>query len=103
MLRTKILGAGFGEGFEASGLGCFQFAEAVGVREVDDVDGGAGHFGEGDGAVGGFGFGLGGAGEGVVVGSGVAGGEGFGDDDVDGGAVFGVDEAEGVRAGRRAA
>ena len=36
---------------------------------MHDVDGGAGHVGEGDGAVGGFGFGFRGAGERVEVGS----------------------------------
>ena len=93
------MGAGFGEGVEAAGLGLFEFAEGVCVAEVDDVDRGSGHVGEGDGAVGGFGFGFGGAGEGVEVGCGFAAGKGLGYGDVDLVAVFGVDEDQGVERG----
>ena len=85
---------------EAAGLGVLEFAEGVGVREVDDVDRGSGHVGESDGAVGGFGFGFHGARERMVMWLGFAACEGLGYGDVDLVAVFGVDEDEGRRARR---
>ena len=82
--------AGFGVGGDAAIAGFADFFERVVAREMDDVDGAAGHFGERDGAGGGFGFGGRGARERVIFRRFLAFGESLLDDDVDGAAVFGV-------------
>ena len=66
--EKKILRAGFGEGGETAVARFADLVERVFGREVDDVDGRSGHFGERDGAVDGFGFGSCGTGERVIDG-----------------------------------
>ena len=93
--EIEILRTGFGVGGDAAVAGFANFFESVVAGEMDDVDGAVGHFGESDGAGGGFGFGGRGARECVIFRSFFSFGEGLLDDDVDGAAVFGVhaDEA----------
>ena len=94
--EIQILWAGFGVDGDAAVAGFANFFERVVAGEMNDVDGGAGHFCESDSPGGGFGFGGGGAGESVILGSTFPFGKGLLDDDVDRAAVFGVHADETV-------
>ena len=88
--EIQVLRTGFCVGGKAAVAGFADFFECLVAGEMNDVDGRAGHFREGDGARSGFGFGGGGASEGVVFRSAFAFGESLLDDDVDGAAIFRV-------------
>jgi len=66
--EIEILRAGFGVCREAAVTSFADFFEGVVAREMNDVDGAAGHFGECDGPGGGFGLGGRGASESVIFG-----------------------------------
>ena len=58
----EVLRAGLGQSAQAACLRMLQLAQRILIGEMHDVDGGAGHVGERDGAMRGFGLGLGGRG-----------------------------------------
>src|SRR6266568_3436183 len=94
--EIQVLRAGFGVSGEAA-VACFaDFFERLVAGEMDDVDGSAGHFGEGDGAGGGFCLGGGGTSERVIFGGAFSFGERLLDDHVDGAAVFRVHADEAI-------
>src|SRR6267154_50067 len=93
--EIQVLRTSLGVGGQAPVTGFANFFERVVAGEMNDVDGGPRHFGQGDSAGSGFGFGGGGARARVIFRGTFSFGEGLLDDDVDGAAVFRVhaDEA----------
>ena len=94
--EEEILGTGLRIDGQAAVAGLADLLQGLIAGKVDDVNGRAGHFGQGNGAAGGFRLGGGGAGERVILGSGLAFGQGSLDDNVNGASVFRVHTNEGA-------
>ncbi|MNS61084.1 hypothetical protein D3C72_941010 [compost metagenome] len=90
VVQEEVLGAGLGEGVDAAVAGALDLVEGVGAREVHDVDGHVGDFGDRDRPVAALGLHAGGAGVGVPARRGLALFQGALDDLVDDDAVLGM-------------
>src|SRR5207248_3749861 len=82
--EIQVLRTGFGVGWKAAVAGFADFFKRVVAGEMDDVDGGAGHFREGDGAGSGCGLSGGGTRERVILRCGLSFGEGLLEQDMAG-------------------